>query len=141
MTDIEYKYYLIELIPRVFCGIIFLFQGYDKLFKVKIQGVVETFLFETQHRYVPKFLLQGMAVFASNVEFIGGALLIVGLFKTAVLALFGIDLIFVAIAFSYMNPIWDMKHVFPRLILILMLFVMPDRWNYFSLDHLFFHHF
>jgi putative oxidoreductase len=84
MTDIEYKYYLIELIPRVFCGIIFLFQGYDKLFKVKIQGVVEAFLFETQHRYVPKFLLQGMAVFASNVEFIGGALLIVGLFKTAV---------------------------------------------------------
>lgn len=59
MTDIEYKYYLIELIPRVFCGIIFLFQGYDKLFKVKIQGVVEAFLFETQHRYVPKFLLQG----------------------------------------------------------------------------------
>ena len=41
MLDIEYKYYLIELIPRVFCGIIFLFQGYDKLFKVKIQGVVE----------------------------------------------------------------------------------------------------
>ncbi len=139
--DVEYKYYLIELIPRVFCGIIFLFQGYDKLFKIKIEGVVETFLFETQHRHVPRFLLQAMAVFASNVEFIGGALLIIGLFKTAVLALFGIDLIFVAIAFSYMNPVWDMKHVFPRLVLILMLFLMPDRWSYFSLDYLISHYF
>jgi putative oxidoreductase len=128
--DLEYKYYLIELIPRVFCGIIFLFQGYDKLFNVKIQGVVETFLFETRQRHVPKILLHGMAVFVSNVEFVGGALLILGLFKTAILTLFGLDLIFVAIAFSYMNPVWDMKHVFPRLILILVLFVMPDRWNY-----------
>lgn len=131
----EFKYYIVEAIPRIFCGIIFLFQGYDKLFNVKISGVVDAFALETMNRHVPKFLLGFMAAFTSLVEFIGGLFLILGLFKNAVLTLFGLDLIFVAIAFSYMNPVWDMKHVYPRLILIVLLFAMPNDWSYFSLDH------
>lgn len=132
----EFKYYIVEALPRIFCGIIFLFQGYDKLFKIKIGGVIDTFAMETARRHVPKFLLGFMAVFTSLVEFGGGLLLILGLFKNVVLTLFGLDLIFVAIAFSYMNPVWDMKHVYPRLILITLLFAMPNDWNYFSLDNL-----
>lgn len=133
----EFKYYIVEAIPRIFCGIIFLFQGYDKLFKVKISGVIDAFTLETANRHVPKFLLGFMAVFTSMVEFVGGLFLILGLFKNAVLTFFGLDLIFVAIAFSYMNPVWDMKHVYPRLILIILLFAMPNDWSFFSLDHLF----
>lgn len=132
----EFKYYIVEAIPRIFCGIIFLFQGYDKLFKIKIGGVVDTITLESRNRNVPRFLLGFMAVFTSLVEFFGGIFLIVGLFKNVVLTLFGLDLIFVAIAFSYMNPVWDMKHVYPRLILIILLFAMPNDWSYFSLDHL-----
>lgn len=135
----EFKYYLVEAIPRIFCGIIFLFQGYDKLFKVKIAGVIEVFEIESNKREVPKFLLGFMAIYTSLVEFIGGIFLIIGLFKNVVLTLFGLDLIFVAVAFSYMNPVWDMKHVYPRLILVLTLFVMPNDWNYFSLDNLLSH--
>lgn len=135
----EFKYYIVEAIPRIFCGVIFLFQGYDKLFNIKINGLIEVFALESKKRQVPKFLLGFMAVFTSVVEFVGGLLLIVGLFKNVVLTLFGLDLIFVAIAFSYMNPVWDMKHVYPRLILVLTLFVMPNDWNYFSLDHLIAH--
>ena len=134
----EFKYYIVEALPRIFCGIIFLFQGYDKLFKVKISGVIETFEIEAMPRKVPNFLIVFMAVYTSLVEFLGGLLLIVGLYKNVVLTLFGLDLIFVAIAFSYMNPVWDMKHVYPRLILIILLFAMPNDWNYFSLDHLIF---
>lgn len=135
----EFKYYLVEAIPRIFCGIIFLFQGYDKLFNVKIGGLMEVLEMESKKRQVPKVLLGFMAVFTSIVEFAGGLLLIVGLFKNVVLSLFGLDLIFVAVAFSYMNPVWDMKHVYPRLILVLILFVMPNDWNYFSLDNLLSH--
>ncbi len=135
----EFKYYLVEAIPRIFCGVIFLFQGYDKLFNVKINGLIEIFALESKKRQVPKFLLGFMAVYTSIIEFTGGILLILGLFKNIVLTLFGLDLIFVAIAFSYMNPVWDMKHVYPRLMLVLTLFVMPNDWNYFSLDNLMTH--
>ena len=106
------------------------------MIKIKIGGVVETFAQETEYRHVPEFLLRFMALYTSIIEFVGGLFLILGLFKNIVLTLFGIDLIFVAIAFSYMNPVWDMKHVYPRLILIILLFAMPNDWSYFSLDHL-----
>lgn len=134
--EITYKYYAIEFILRVFCGIIFLFQGYDKLFNVKISGVVKTFAFEAQQRHIPEAFLKMMAFFTSFTEFFGGMLLILGLFKNYVLCFLGLDLIFVALAFSYMHPMWDTKYVFPRLILVVMLFITPNRWSLFSLDNL-----
>lgn len=132
----EFKYYIVEAIPRIFAGVIFLTQGYDKLFNVKINGVVDYFMIESKDRAVPKILLKFMAGFSSIIEFAGGLFLILGLLKNETLTLFGLDLIFVAIAFSYMNPVWDMKHVYPRLILVLLLFVMPNNWCRFSLDYL-----
>lgn len=134
--EISYKYYALELILRTFCGVIFLFQGYDKLFKVKISGVIETFRFEAQQKNVPSFLLTLAAYYTSYVEFFGGLLLIVGLFKNYALCALGLDLIMVAVAFSYMKPVWDMRNVFPRLILVALLLFMPTRWAYFSLDNL-----
>ena len=135
--EITYKYYAIEFILRVFCGIIFMFQGYDKLFNIKIAGVVNTFSFEAQQRHIPEVFLKLMAAFTSSTEFFGGMLLIFGLLKNYVLCFLGADLIFVALAFSYMHPMWDTKFVFPRLILIILLFITPDTWELFSLDNIF----
>lgn len=134
--EISYKYYTLELILRLFCGVIFFFQGYDKLFKVKISGVIETFRYEAQQKNIPGFALWFMAVYTSLAEFVCGLFLILGLFKNYALCLLGIDMVLVAAAFSYMKPVWDMKYVFPRLILIILLMAMPGRWSVFSLDFL-----
>lgn len=134
--EISVKYYALELMLRVFCGVIFMFQGYDKVFNVKISGVIETYRYEAQQKNIPTFLLTFSAYYTSFVEFFGGALLILGLFKNYVLILLGMDMIMVAIAFSYLKPMWDMRFVFPRLILISILLVLPSRWAYFSLDYL-----
>lgn len=134
--EISVKYYALELMLRVFCGVIFMFQGYDKVFNVKISGVIETYRYEAQQKNIPSFLLTFSAYYTSFVEFFGGALLILGLFKNYVLILLGMDMIMVAIAFSYLKPMWDMRFVFPRLILIAILLVLPSRWAYFSLDYL-----
>lgn len=134
--EVSYKYYALELILRLFCGVIFLFQGYDKLFKVKIGGVIETFRYEAQQKNIPEFAVWFMAVYTSFAEFIGGLLLMLGLFKNYSLCLLGVDMVLVAAAFSYMKPVWDMKYVFPRLILIILLMAMPGRWSVFSLDFL-----
>lgn len=132
----EERYYILELLVRVFTGSLFLFQGYDKLFKLKISGVVQAFNFEAQKQNVPQGFVKLMAAYTSIVEFFGGMLLIIGAFKTVTLSLLGIDLVLVAIAFSVLEPMWDMKHVYPRLVLVSALLMFPSAWGYFSVDHL-----
>ena len=129
------KYEFAELLLRIFCGIVFLFQGYDKLFKLKISGVTESFQVNAQKHHIPSFVLTMVAAFTSFAEFFGGLLLILGLFKLYALAFLGFDLILVAIAFSLLEPVWDMRHVFPRLLMIIALLVMPYEWGRFSLDY------
>jgi putative oxidoreductase len=130
------KYQFLELIIRLFCGIIFLFQGYDKLFVVKIKGVVDLFQVNARNKNIPYFFQYGIALYTSCMEFFGGILLIIGLFKNYVLVLLGFDVILVAVAFSVLEPVWDMRHVFPRLLIVSVLLVLPEEWCRFALDFL-----
>ncbi len=127
---------VLTFILRVVLGILFYFQGYDKVFKVKMQGVIETFQFELETIKVPKWILIVSAYFTSYVELIAGALLILGLFKTQALYLLGIDLIIVTGAFSLIKPMWDMQLLFPRLILLSILLYLPDSWDILSIDYI-----
>ena len=134
--EIDYNFAIFEMVFRVFCGILFIYQGYDKLFVVKMKNVIETFYQEANRKHIPKFFVGASLYYSSIVEFAGGALLILGFFKPIVLTLLGIDLIIVAIAFSTIEAMWDMKYVFPRLMLIGILMVTPKSWEYFSLQNL-----
>ena len=121
---------------RVILGILFLFQGIDKVFKVGIYKVTDTFQFELGAIKFPRWFLFISAFYTSYVELIGGILLIAGLFKTYALYLLGLDLILVTIAFSIISPLWDMKFILPRLALLSILLYLPPKWDYFSLDSL-----
>lgn len=121
---------------RVILGILFFFQGYDKVFRLKIKGVTDFFREESRHRQVPEFILGFSAFLTSYLELIGGVLLILGLFKTAALYMLGFDLIVVCGAFSLLKPMWDMQLLFPRLILLAALLYLPCSWDLLSLDHL-----
>jgi putative oxidoreductase len=133
--EITQESFLVFLV-RVVLGILFFFQGYDKIFKVKISGVVEFFHDEMQHKKIPSFLLMASAYFTSIVEFVCGGLLVLGLFKTYAYYLLGIDLILVCGAFSVLKPMWDMNMLFPRLLLLAILLYLPVQWDLISLDHL-----
>jgi len=134
---LEYKLQITEVLIRVFTGILFLFQGYDKLFTVKISGVVNTFFEEAEHHHIHKPWVTVIAYYTSIVEFLGGLLLILGLFTNYSLILLGIDMVLVAFAFSVMKPVWDLRHVFPRLMLLVTLLLLPEEWKKISLDFLF----
>jgi putative oxidoreductase len=123
-------------IARVILGILFFAQGYDKIFKVKLSGVIATFRQPMESRNVPDGLLSIAAYYTSYAELIGGLLLIIGLAKTFVLAALGLDLILVAAAFSILKPMWDMQHFFPRLLLLIFILVSPAGWDVMSADHL-----
>jgi uncharacterized membrane protein YphA (DoxX/SURF4 family) len=131
-----YTHNFAELIMRCFAGILFFFQGYDKLFRIGLKEVVKTFHPEAVSHEVPDAFVWMMTVFTSVIEFSCGILLVLGLFKTWVLMLLGIDLILVCFAFSFMHAIWDLKHVFPRLAIIITLLLVPQAWGAWSLDQL-----
>src|SRR6478735_8709739 len=97
-TDININ--LAELFLRIFTAILFLFQGYDKLFRIKIPGVVEAFQGEAANYRIPKWLLVFVAYYTSFTEFFCGLLLLIGLFSNYALFALGLDMILVTIAFS-----------------------------------------
>ncbi|MBI2271416.1 MAG: DoxX family protein [Bacteroidetes bacterium] len=127
---------------RVILGLLFFFQGYDKVFKVKIPGVITFFRSELGSINVPDLVLKLSTYYTSYIEFLCGALLIVGLFTKYALYLLGLDLILVVGAFSLIKPMWDMQLLFPRLMLLSILLYLPEEWNLISADHIlnyFFH--
>ncbi len=119
---------------RIILGILFFMQGYDKVVKVKMDGVVKSFRYEFGNVKMPDFILVISAYFSSFIELVGGFALIIGLFTKYVLFLFGLDLILVVVAFSLINPVWDMKIVFPRIVIWSILMVLPESWNKLSVD-------
>jgi uncharacterized membrane protein YphA (DoxX/SURF4 family) len=125
-------------IARVFLGLLFFFQGYDAVFHVKVKYVIQAYENSFANKGIPRFLTVCGAWFTSLVELIGGLLLITGLFQYTVLYLLGIDLIIASIAFGITTPMWDMKFVFPRLVLLIFLLVIPPSYQVWSLDHFIF---
>ena len=137
MNDFNLNYSFAEFLVRSFLGILFIFQGYDKLFIVKLKNVVTTFQVESEKKNIPKFLVVAVSYFTSVTEFFGGFLLILGLFHLIIPIILGINLIVVGVAFSFLNPIWDLKHVFPRLLLLVLVFLLSNYF-YFGIDSIIF---
>ncbi len=137
METITQQQITAAFIARIFLGLLFFFQGYDAVFNVKIKNVIQAYENSFASKGIPRFLTIGGAWFTSFIEFIGGLLLIFGVFQYYVLSFLGLDLIIASIAFGVSTPMWDTKHVFPRLLLLLLLLIMPQAWNAISLDNLF----
>lgn len=119
---------------RVILGVLFFMQGYDKVVKVKMDGVIKSFKYEFGNVKMPNSILFLSAYYSSFVELIGGFTLIIGLFTKYTLYFLGLDLLLVVAAFSIINPVWDMKIVFPRIIIWSILMILPESWNKLSLD-------
>lgn len=123
------------LIVRVFLGLLFFLQGYDKIFRVKVKQVVETIHTPLAEHGVPQFFSVIGAYFTSYVELICGATLIIGFAKYWSLYLLGFDMLFAALTFGIVESMWDMKHIFPRLILLVFLLIVPSQWDVISVDY------
>ncbi len=122
------------LLLRIFIGAVFFFQGYDKVFRVKISGVADAFRYDLETRNLPRPLITSAAFFTSYIELIGGFLLVLGLFKLPVLYLLTVDVVVASVAFSIIKPMWNMQHVFPRLVILMALLLLPQEWDWFTID-------
>jgi uncharacterized membrane protein YphA (DoxX/SURF4 family) len=126
----------VAFIARVFLGFLFFLQGYDKVFRLGVKQVIRTVHEPLAAKGIPEFISTIGSYFTSYVELIFGALLIVGFAKYVCLYFLGVDLIFAAIVFGIVEPVWDMKHIFPRLVLLIFLLVIPSQWDVISIDHI-----
>lgn len=124
------------LIARVFLGILFFVQGYDAVFRIKLKGVVEAISPALESKGFPRFLIVFGAWYTSLIQLIAGLFLIIGFVKYYALYLLGLDIIIASVAFSISTPVWDMKFVFPRLVILLFLLMVPSQWDVFSVDYI-----
>jgi putative oxidoreductase len=131
-----YSEVFVSFLTRIFLGILFVFQGYDKVFRIKPSGVVKMFEYPFRQTGLPVWILYTGVYVTSVIELSCGLLLIIGLFKYYALYLLGIDLLLVSFGLGLINPMWDVKHAWPRLLLLILLLLLPSSWDTFSLDYL-----
>jgi uncharacterized membrane protein YphA (DoxX/SURF4 family) len=123
------------VLVRVFLGLLFFLQGYDKVFRLKIKTVIQEIHTPLATKGIPEFFSTVGAYASSYIELICGATLILGFATYWSLYLLGFDMLFVALAFGIVEPVWDMKHIFPRLALLIFLLITPSQWEVVSVDY------
>ena len=119
---------------RVLTGIIFIMQGYGKVFTIGVTKVYELFFKIYENTVLPKWLVLSTAYYTSYVELICGFLLIMGLFRNYALYFLAVDLLIVSFGHGLMEPIWDLSHVLSRAILLASLFLLPAQWDKWNAD-------
>jgi putative oxidoreductase len=130
----NYSYPFAELFLRIILGIVFTLQGFDKIFVVGIGKVSETFKEEFRQKSLPGFIFPLTAVYSSLIEFCGGILILLGLFKMYAVIFLCLDLALVTVAFSLLDPGGNLKMIFPRIVLMIFLLMMPADIEYWTLD-------
>jgi putative oxidoreductase len=118
---------------RISLGVIFLFQAYDKIFTVGLKDFTDTVIQGMRRSKIPDTFIRVSSFISSYIELVGGLLLILGLFLPIIYLIMSLNLIMVILSFSYMQPLWDMKHVFPRMAMLVFLMLMPLEADIYSL--------
>jgi uncharacterized membrane protein YphA (DoxX/SURF4 family) len=117
---------------RALLGLILFMQGLGKIVSFTVPVVYDKFFRPFEATWLPKWLIWATAYYTSYIELIGGALLVIGLFRRVTYYLVALDLLVVSFGHGMLEPIWDLGHVMPRALLLIVLFFLPqdsDRWS------------
>lgn len=118
---------------RVLLGIIFMMQGIGKVFTWGLDGVYNSFK-PYEDTFLPKFLVVFSAYYTSYVELIGGALLVIGLFKNYALYALASVLLIVSFGHGLTSPIWNLNDVMWRALLLIFLLAIPKEWDKWQIE-------
>ncbi|MFY0594088.1 DoxX family protein [Roseivirga sp.] len=126
---------IVAFFARVLLGLIFLMQGIGKVFTWGLDGVYGSFQ-PYEETFLPKFSIVFAAYYTSYAELIGGALLVLGLFKNYALYALALVLLIVSFGHGLSSPIWDLNNVMWRAVLLIFLLVIPKEWDKWQIEHL-----
>jgi uncharacterized membrane protein YphA (DoxX/SURF4 family) len=129
------RHALAALFPRVVLGLIFFQAGCYKVFVQTPVGHAKQWFLPFADTFLPVWSLWAMGVTIPFAELIGGLLVLLGLYTTAGLALLGAVLCIVTFGHLLHDPLYAFhEHVFPRLVLTVLVLALPRAWDRFSLD-------
>lgn len=121
---------------RLILGLIFLMQGFGKVFKFGVDQVYANFFKNAYADILPDVLLKITTYYTSYVELIAGTLLLIGIFRNFALYALASVLVIVSFGHGLLEPIWDVSHVLYRTILLVALLLLPEKWDRFTIDRL-----
>lgn len=134
---ISYLEAFIPLMLRVILGLLFLFQSYDILFRIGFKETYQTVCEGCRKRSIPDWFTKFSVISSTYIQFLGGILMILGLFTPITIIILGINLIMVSFAFGFLNGLWDLKHVFPRVVLLTTIALLYEQYDIWALDRVF----
>jgi len=134
-SDLNFAVALLTI--RIIAGVLFLFQGYDKIFNIGYTEIRQTMKAGFGNKHFPDALISVMASFSSWVELLCGILLILGFMKYYAIYLLCLDLMIVVLGHSLTKPMWENNQIYIRLALLLILLVTPVEWDRISIDYLY----
>ena len=122
-------------------GLIFFMAGWWKCFEMTPKGHAERFFIgQFDESWIPHWLLWGLGCLIPVLELVAGLLVCLGLARNVAYAALGAILITVTYGHLLLEPLYDTtSHIFPRLVLLLFVFVAPRARDVLSLDHLITH--
>lgn len=116
-------------------GLIFFMAGEWKVFTLGPAGHVQRYFLPFQDTFLPTWSLWAVGWTIPFVELTAGALVLLGLFRTAAYAGLGVVLVTVTFGHLLHEPLYPFhEHVIPRLALLLLLLLLPPEADRFSLD-------
>ncbi|MBK5285331.1 MAG: hypothetical protein JJE25_07990 [Bacteroidia bacterium] len=125
------------LLVRLLVGILFLFQGYDKIFRIGINNVADAANTPFIEKFFGRFVFRTSIQISSWLELLAGAILVAGFHRDEALILLSANMLVAGLVFTLIKPMWDMQYFFPRLILLVFLMIIPGSWDTFRIDSLF----
>ena len=125
------------LFARAVVGLIFFMAGVWKVFTLTPAGHVRKWFLPFQDTFLPTWSLWAVGFTIPFIELIAGAMVIVG-FRTRI-ALIALGFVLVIVTFGHLlhEPLYPFhEHVIPRLALVLLLLLIPESADRFSVDRL-----
>lgn len=122
------------LLVRLVLGTLLIMQRYDRLFRVGIRGVADAYRYPDTGSAPPWPMLYAGIFFTSCIEFFGGILLVLGLFREWLYPLLALDIVIATAGLAWKETMPDLRHIFPRTGLLLALMLLPLNWDGWALD-------
>lgn len=133
---VQHKMEYAVLIVRIIAGILFFSQGYDKIFRIRLNRAGDASVDALRPLGIPNGLIRMLLVVTAILEFSGGILLIAGYMIVPALYVLAACILPVTIAMSWREPLWNLQQVWTRLVLLIFLLMVPAKAFTVSIDFL-----
>src|SRR5262249_24995077 len=123
------------LFARAVVGLIFFMAGVWKVFTLTPAGHVRKYFLPFQDTFLPTWSLWAVGFTIPVVDLIGGAMVIFGWRTRIALIALGFVLVIVTFGPLLHQPLYPFhEHVIPRLALVLLVLLIPESADRFSVD-------